>query len=87
MEEEERVKRNSEVDTNEVKENQEKGSIQTRSKTRVNSGELRVFRGNAGFLARISGVRGGRCLMKKYGSNASHSSYPSSQEVSYAPPA
>lgn len=38
----------------------------TRSKTRENSGVLRVFKGSAGLRVNCSSVRGGTCLMKKY---------------------
>lgn len=42
----------------------------TRSRTRENSGVLRVFSGSAGFLVSCSSVSGGTCLMKKYLPNA-----------------
>ncbi len=38
----------------------------TRSKTRENSGVLRVFKGNAGLRVNCSSVSGGTCLIKKY---------------------
>lgn len=38
----------------------------TRSRTRENSGVLRVFRGRAGLRVSCSSVSGGTCLMKKY---------------------
>lgn len=38
----------------------------TRSRTRENSGVLRVFKGSAGLRVNCSSVRGGTCLMKKY---------------------
>lgn len=41
-------------------------SLLTRSKTRENSGVLRVFKGSAGLRVNCSSVRGGTCLMKKY---------------------
>lgn len=41
-------------------------SLLTRSKTRENSGVLRVFKGNAGLRVNCSSVSGGTCLMKKY---------------------
>lgn len=40
--------------------------ILTRSRTRENSGELRVFSGRAGLRALSSSVKGGRFLMKRY---------------------
>lgn len=43
-----------------------KRSLFTRSKTRENSGVLRVFKGNAGLRVNCSSVSGGTCLMKKY---------------------
>lgn len=46
----------------------------TRSRTSENSGLLRVLRGRAGQRARISVVRGGKCLIKRYGSKVSQSS-------------
>lgn len=42
------------------------GKWLTRSSTSENSGVLRVLSGSAGLRMRISSVRGGRCLMKKY---------------------
>lgn len=42
------------------------GLLLTRSKTRENSGVLRVFKGNAGLRVNCSSVSGGTCLMKKY---------------------
>lgn len=41
-------------------------SLLTRSRTRENSGVLRVFKGNAGLRVNCSSVSGGTCLMKKY---------------------
>lgn len=38
----------------------------TRSRTRENSGVLRVLRGSAGLRVNCSSVSGGTCLMKKY---------------------
>lgn len=38
----------------------------TRSKTRENSGVLRVFRGSAGLRVNCSSFSGGTCLIKKY---------------------
>lgn len=38
----------------------------TRSRTRENSGVLRVFKGSAGLRVNCSSVSGGTCLMKKY---------------------
>lgn len=40
--------------------------VPTRSKTRENSGVLRVFNGKAGLRVKCSSVSGGTCLMKKY---------------------
>lgn len=41
-------------------------TVLTRSKTRENSGVLRVFSGSAGLRVNCSSVSGGTCLMKKY---------------------
>lgn len=43
-----------------------RGPELTKSRTRENSGVLRVFSGSAGFLVSCSSVSGGTCLMKKY---------------------
>ena len=40
--------------------------VRTRSRTRENSGVLRVFSGRAGLRVSCSSVSGGTCLMKKY---------------------
>lgn len=50
--------------------NEQCTKVSSRSSTKVNPGLLRVFKGKAGCRDLISGVKGGKCLMKWYGSNA-----------------